>query len=238
MSQQLNIYSPESQLHSSNIDAIVQLPQHAESWIILSLLFLFFLSFRYIRHFMQIALPEMIHFHIAQKHFEESSVLIAYIRQFLFLLSMALASFFFFVIIKYETTVINNEWDEIRTYLIILAILLALYFLKSLVLYFVAFLSNTKNTMRMIRYYAQIYIIIGGLILLPSIVLYFNFENPLYNILLISELSICAFLFLLYFFRTLQIFIASGLSIFLWLLYLCTLEIVPYLIIYKFFTTN
>jgi len=208
-----------------------------EGWIALGLLLLFCMAFRYIMRFFELALPEMIHFHIAQKHFKENSVLIAHIRQLLFMLGAVVISFFALAIINRTIGGIEglNPW---QLYLLILAAFLAFYFLKTLLLYLLGFLSQTMDVMRMIIYYAQIYTIACGLLLLPGVILYSSPHDVFYNVLFIIELIICGSFLLLYLFRTLQIFIASNISVFFWILYLCTLEIVPFLIIYKYISLS
>ena len=176
----------------------------------------------------------MLHFHIAEKHFKENSLLIAYIRQLLFLLSGAVISLFVLTLLRYEYDSALWELQPLRLYLSILLIFLAAYFLKTLALYLLGFLSQAGETMRMLVYYAQIYTIACGLLLLPFVILYCSPQEMFYNALLIIELFICGAFLLLYLFRTWQIFHASGISIFFWILYLCTLEVVPFLIIYKY----
>ncbi len=102
----LNIYAPSSQLHGG-VSAVAggQVPEPGlpESWIILALLLFSCIVFRYIRRFFELSIPEMVHFHIAEKHFKENSLLIAYIRRWLFLLSAAVISFFLLSLARYES---------------------------------------------------------------------------------------------------------------------------------------
>ncbi len=233
----LNIYDSSSQLHggvSTVTGGSLLEAGLPEGWIALALVLFSCLMFRYIRRFFELSVPEMVHFHIAEKHFKENSRLIAYIRRLLFLLSAAVSALFLLTLLRYEYD--SELWglDPIRVYLFILVVFLAACFLKSLTLHLLGFLSRTGETMRMVVYYAQIYVIAGGLLLLPFVILYCTPGGMLYNSLLFIELFVCGVSLLLYLFRTWQIFHASGISIFLWILYLCTLEIVPFLIIYKY----
>lgn len=194
----------------------------------------FFIGFRYVRRFFQLILPSLLHFHIAQKSFEENSLLAVQLRRLMLLFSCAAMSIsLYFQIVRLQ---VDTPVTGLYLYLALLAGFLVLCFLKIIGLRILGFFTDTVRPLRLLAYYWQLYLIVGGFFLLPGIVLFFNDWLILFKYLIIFELSVFVILVLLYFFRSLQIFMAAGISIFFWILYLCTFEIVPLLIIYTYFT--
>ncbi|MDR3183910.1 MAG: DUF4271 domain-containing protein [Prevotellaceae bacterium] len=204
-----------------------------EGWIGLGLLVLFFLSFRFIRQFLALSFSGLIHFHVAQKQFEENSLLIVNIRRMLLLFSQVCVSFFLFLVIRYYGA-FPGHLSVAQVYILILSLLLVFYLAKTILLRVLGFLTEADSAMRMMGYYGQLYFIFSGIILFPIAILFFNtwssFCKPLIVIGLISALVII----LLYLIRSFQIFISHRLSVFFWILYLCTFEFAPFLIIWKY----
>ena len=206
-----------------------------EGWLGLGLLMLFFLIFSSIRKFLAVSFSGLIHFHVAQKQFEENSLLIVNIRRVLLIFSQVCLSFFLFLIIRYYDA-FPSHLSIAQVYLLILLSLLALYILKTLLLRVLGFLTEADTAMRMMGYYGQLYFIVSGIVLFPVTILFFNahstFCKPLVIIGLVSALAII----LCYMARSFQIFISHRLSVFFWILYLCTFEFAPFLFIWKYIT--
>ncbi|MDR0737897.1 MAG: DUF4271 domain-containing protein [Prevotellaceae bacterium] len=206
-----------------------------EGWIGLGLLVLFFLNFRFIKQFLLLSFPGLIHFHVAQKQFEENSVVIANIRRMLLIFSQICISFFLFLTIRYYD-VFPNHLTAAQVYILILLSFFALYILKTLLLRVLGFLTETETAMRMMGYYGQLYAISGGLILFPLTILFFNTYSSLCKPLVLIGLVCSLVVILLYLIRSFQIFISYKLSVFFWILYLCTFEFAPFLFIWKYIT--
>jgi hypothetical protein len=206
-----------------------------EGWIGLGLLVLFFLSFRSIRQFLLLSFSGLIHFHIAQKQFEENSVLITNIRRLLLFFTQASLSFFLFLVIQYYG-IASPHLTPVQVYLIILLSIFVFYIFKTFLLRILGFFTETDTAMRMIGYYGQLYAISGAIMLFPIAMLLFNTNSSFCKPLIVIGL-VCALIFaLLYIVRCFQIFISYRLSVFFWILYLCTFECAPFLFIWKYIT--
>jgi hypothetical protein len=236
--QQCLAYENYSELHSAAGDGVELLRlsfTHFEGWIGLGLLILFFLNFRFIRQFLSLSFPGLIHFHVAQKQFEENSILIANIRRLLLIFSQICISFFLFLTIRYYN-VFPDHLSTVQVYLLILAAFFAFYILKALLLRILGFLTETEAAMRMIGYYGQLYTISSGMMLFPLTILFFNTYSSFCKPLVIIGLVCVLIVILLYLVRSFQIFISYKLSVFFWILYLCTFEFAPFLFIWKYIT--
>jgi hypothetical protein len=206
-----------------------------EGWIGLGLLVLFFLSFRFIKQFLALSFSGLLHFHVAQKQFEENSLLIVNIRRVLLLFSQVCVSFFLFLIIRYYEA-FPSHLSIAQVYILILSSLLVFYILKTLLLRMLGFFTEADTAMRMMGYYGQLYFISSGIILFPVTILFFNTYSAFCNPLIIIGLTCSLAIVLLYMMRSFQIFISHKLSVFFWILYLCTFEFAPFLFIWKYIT--
>lgn len=229
----LNIFGPEAVLNglpSSGVEELMLVTNHTEGWLSFSLLLLFFLCFHFIFRFFYSSKAELLHLHITIKHSEEHSLIAYYLRLPLMLLSAGILAFVLFVIIRdYVGLLIGLEG-----YLLILAALIAFYLLKTILLYIIGYLSETLPTLKIIIYYSQLHIITGSLLLFPLLMLLFNKEGLWSTVLMVVVITICVLTFLSYLLRCWQIFSAASIPVFFRILYLCTLEFVPFLIIYKY----
>jgi hypothetical protein len=225
--------------HTPATDSAVELLRmsytRVEGWIGLGLLILFFLSFRSIRQFLQLSFSGLILFRVAQKQFEENSVLITNIRQMLLIFSQICISFFLFLTIQYYD-ILPASLTPVQGYFIILLSLFLFYIFKIFVIRILGFLTETETAIHMIGYYGQLYAISGGIMLFPFTMVLFNSCSSFCKPLIIIGLLCSLTLILLYMMRCFQIFIFYKLSVFFWILYLCTFECVPFLLIWKYIT--
>jgi hypothetical protein len=206
-----------------------------EGWIGLGLLVLFFLNFRFIKQFLLLSFSGLIHFHVAQKQFEENSALIANMRRVLLVFSQMCIAFFLFLLIRYYGA-FPDYLTTAQVYILILSALFILYILKTALLRVLGFLTETETAMRMMGYYGQLSTISGGIILFPLTALFFNVHSSLCKPFVIIGFMFALAVALLYLVRSFQIFVSYKLSIFFWILYLCTFEMAPFLFIWKYIT--
>jgi hypothetical protein len=204
-----------------------------EGWIGLGSLVLFFLCFRGVRQFLWVSFPGLMQFHVAQKQFEENSLLLLSTRRLLLLFSQVSISFFLFLTIRYYDA-FPEHLTAAQVYIVILSVLLVFYIVKTSLLRMLGFLTETETTMRMLGYYGQLYAISGGLLLFPITRLFFNTYSSFCGLLVVAGLSCALLIILLYLVRSFRIFISHRLSVFFWILYLCTFEIAPFLFIWKY----
>ena len=233
MGDALNIFGPESVLNgapSSGAEELMLVLNHTEGWLGFSLLLLFFLCLRLIVRFFYRSKAELLHLHITFKHFEEHNLIVSYLRILLLSLSAGIIAFMLLMIGgNYADTPVT-----LKSYLLILAALTAFYLLKILLFYLSGYLSKTLPAIKIIIYYAQLHIIAGSLLLFPLLILFFNRENTGFTVVMITTVIICLSMFLTYLLRCWQIFSAVKIPVFFRFLYLCTLEFIPFLIIYKY----
>jgi len=98
----------------------------------------------------------------------------------------------------------------------------------------VGFLSMEQKAFDEYNFNTMLYLKIFGLILLPVTLMisYLHSVNP--EILFKATLIIAVIMGVMWFLRTILIFIRKGISIFFLILYLCALEILPLLVLVKF----
>lgn len=221
----------------SGTEELLLTPDYIEGWIGFTLLFSFFLSFRLIYHFFFHVKAELLHFHITLKHFEEHNLIGTGLRQVLLLLSAGIIAFAVLVIIKHidQNTIIV---DNLKIYLLILTALIVFYLLKTFITCLLGYLSGIFPYTQIIVYYSQLHIITGSLLLFPLFILLFYKQGPWFDGLLIGIVIVCVSMFLLYLRRCWQTFSVANTPVFFRILYLCTLEFVPFLIIYKYILLN
>jgi hypothetical protein len=232
----LNIFGPEAILNGqapSGVEELIFSPNQTDGWISFGLLLLLFICFRLIYCFFQQSKAELVHLHITFKHFEEHGLIIGNLRRTLMLLSVSIIAFVLLVITR-QINYFDAIPDSLETYLLILAALVVFSLLKTFIIYLLGYLSKTVPHMQIIVYYSQLHIIIGSLLLFPLLVLFFNEQDLGFAILKNGAIIICVSMFLLYLMRCWQIFGVGKVPVFFRILYLCTLEFVPFLIIYKY----
>jgi len=232
----LNIFGAEAILNGqalSGAEELMPTANQTEGWISFGLLLFFFLCFPFIYHFFHRTKAELLHLHITLKHFEEHNLIIGGLKQALLLLSAGIIAFVLLVIIR-QINYVGALSGSLEIYLLILAALVVFYLLKTFIIYLLGYLSETLSQMQIIVYYSQLHIVTVSLLLFPLLILFFNGQGLWFDVLKFGAIIICISMFLLYLLRCWQIFNVGNVPVFFRILYLCTLEFVPFLIIYKY----
>lgn len=124
----------------------------------------------------------------------------------------------------------QNE-PSLRLLSYLLAFFVAWVLVKKVVLWFCGVLTYSQGLIRERNYNARIFFGSWGLFVFPLILLLtMNEDGGTDAVLTTVYISCCAF-FILYMFRTLQLFLSERVSLFFWILYLCALEILPILLV-------
>jgi hypothetical protein len=111
--------------------------------------------------------------------------------------------------------------------------------LKMLLLYAIEYVSQSKEVMHTILYFGRFYLIAYGFLLFPvSLLMVATPSGAVFNMLIIITLVITGLFLLLYFLRIIQILLNARVSIFFLILYLCTLEISPFILLYGFLSIS
>ncbi len=182
--------------------------------------------------FVQLAIQASYNFFTARRIKEESNVMRSRVFHFMNLLFFINLGLFLSQWVDFQNIALF-ELNGFLLFILIFMVILLFYSLKGLVLTFLDFLFLSKGAFTYYNSTVFIYNRMVGLLLLPLI-----------SVLPFVDISITPWLFylgfliiaLLYFFRIsrgIQIGSKIRLSIFYLILYLCALEILPLLIIYK-----
>jgi hypothetical protein len=233
------LYGFYSELHTASTGAADELRRSlnsSEGWIALGLLVLFLLNFRNIARFFKTSYQSLKHLTVAKQQFEENSTSFTFIRRMLMAFSIICLSFFLFLIMRCTDKL--PDMPHIQVYFLILATAIAGFLLKSFALHTIGIFTETTPATQMTAYCGQLYTIVAGIVLFPVTALLFNLYTAWCSVFIITGLSLISGVFLLYVVRSFQIFIASNISISFWILYLCTFEIAPILVIYNIIFTT
>ncbi len=113
------------------------------------------------------------------------------------------------------------------------SILLGLRTFRFITIKTISYISDNRSELGFLYANQLMYSRIVGLFLAPIVFLISYSEGLLKMAFLIIALGVIGLALIINQFRTIQVFIRKGFSIFYLLLYLCALEIIPLLIIYK-----
>jgi hypothetical protein len=111
--------------------------------------------------------------------------------------------------------------------------LLGYRFFRYVSLKTLGFLTKQTTEFSNIYFNQLLYPRVAGVFIVPMLIL-FNYTNNLFQEIMYYVIITTAFIYIFFrVFRTLQVFLFKGFSIFYLILYLCALEIIPVLIIFK-----
>jgi hypothetical protein len=186
--------------------------------------------------FVQLAVQASYNFFAARRIKEESNVMrsrVFHFMNFLFFVNLAL---FLSQIIDYQNISILNL-KGILLFFVMLGVVISIYSIKGLFLSMLDFFFLTKGAFSYYNSTVFIYNRMVGLVLLPiiSVVPFINTQFAPW--LLYAGIVALIALYFFRIFRGIQIGIKNRLSIFYLILYLCALEILPLLVLYKLVET-
>lgn len=206
-----------------------------EGFLSLGVIFLFLLLFRYVRNFFSTLMSGLFNFHAAEKQFHENSLSVVITSRVLLVFSFISIGFFIWL------AVLRNGWITITAgsqwmyFWIIIGVLAVLFVVKAFLLRIVEFVSKGEPVMQLIIFFNRLHCIACGFLLFPVVLLMVTTgAGTFLHSLIIAGCSVLFFLMALYIFRVIRIFLAARISIFFLILYLCTFEIAPFLLLYSF----
>ncbi|MDR2801806.1 MAG: DUF4271 domain-containing protein [Prevotellaceae bacterium] len=206
-----------------------------EGFLSLGVIFLFLLLFRYVRNFFSTLMSGLFNFHAAEKQFNENSLSVIITSRVLLVFSFISIGFFIWM------SVLRNGWIAIdavsqwRYFWIITGALAALFIAKTFLLRIVEFVSKSAPVMQLIIFFNRLHCIACGFLLFPIVLLMVTTgAGTFFHSLIIAGCSVLLFFMTLYIFRVIRIFLTARISIFFLILYLCTFEIAPFLLLYSF----
>lgn len=111
-----------------------------------------------------------------------------------------------------------------------------LYFLLKRALVIIACrIGNRENFGKSINKKSGDYSVLSGFLLAPVVLVGFMLFGQEAEIIFIICAILLIIILLLYFFSCLKIFLAAGVPLYFWILYLCTLEVLPVLTLFRIF---
>jgi hypothetical protein len=208
-----------------------------EGFFALGLIFMFFMFSRYMRRFLSLLLSALFNFHVVEKQFKENSLLLAVtlrVSQAFAIFSLGFAGWILYPVL------INENWGlatpapwflffEITGGIAILCLL------KAYLTHVVGYVGKSTPTLQLVMYFGRLHLIACGFLMFPAALLVAASSwGNFFNTMVIVSIAIACTCFLLYVFRVIQIFFNANFSFFFLILYLCTFEIAPFLLIYSF----
>jgi hypothetical protein len=116
-------------------------------------------------------------------------------------------------------------------------IIILYYFIRFLINKIVGFLLNQQQVFNEFIHSYFIYLKVMGLALLPLVTI-ISFVSVNYRLIFLILGTIIIFLlYIISIFRATRIMIKKGILIFYWILYLCTIEFLPIMLLYKFISS-
>ncbi|MDR0667129.1 MAG: DUF4271 domain-containing protein [Prevotellaceae bacterium] len=209
-------------------------------FLALSIIFLFLIFSRYIHSFLGLLSSSMFSYRRLEKHYKENSLFVVITTRIMLIFTVISISFGCWLVWP-----VHLAWSEegVHAPLYVFAILfvgtVSVLLLKILLLHAIEYVGRSKDVMQSILYFGQFYLIAYGFSIFPvSLLMVVTPYGPVFNILIIINFAITVIFLLLYFFRIIQILHHAHISIFFLILYLCTLEISPLIVLYGFLSTS
>src|ERR1035437_2875673 len=227
---------------ADSLKAIAQLPKgflgmphpslpHSESWVFIILFVLFFLLVYSISRSVGF-IPETVKTFFQQKVrpsiFSKATVNDSRFRLLLILFSIGVLSLYVYLIIFNST----NQFS-IRVYSYFLIITFVFFGIKSLLFDLIGYVFLTPSSIKMAKESYFNILSILGIVLYPLLILQIYIPDNLYQIPEIMSLITCSGACILVIIKLFQIFFHKIVASFYILLYLCTLEILPLVVLFR-----
>jgi len=177
-------------------------------------------------------LKSVFNYRMSVKQFQEKNALtqrVSFALQFIFSINAGL--FIFLYLNKYKLGLPNAP--KVLLFLLLSGIFFVTFYIKSFVLRFLGTVLLLRKTVNEYIQNISLYNKIIGLGLAPSVICIAYMPKSLGEIFIYIATGLFGFFYFIRFFRGFQIIINKHISIFYSILYLCTVEILPLLLLYK-----
>jgi hypothetical protein len=115
------------------------------------------------------------------------------------------------------------------------SLILCIYFSRYLINKLAGFLLDQKQAFNEFLHSNLLYYKVTGLFLLPIASFLFLVSDQYHIILASTGIALIFIIYLISIYRATTIMLKKGILLFYWILYLCTIEFLPLLLLYKFF---
>ncbi len=217
---------------------IVPVTRHIQSggWFLFILLFLFatlgWFKYNFNRYLGQV-LNGTVSYQVSQRLYRDQNVLFLRVSGMLNVFFIFTIAIFLYQIARYFN-LLNYAINGLWIYLLIALAFGTLFFLRQVSLRFIGFLFDKNDAFSEYLHNTQLYNKSMALLLLPLILGAAYMPVGLQSVFIFSGITLSILLFVLKIFRGSQIIIRNDVLILYWILYLCTLEILPLIIIYRY----
>ncbi len=206
-----------------------------EGFLGLGVTFLFFLAFHYLRNFLSPLISGLFNFHALEKQFTENSLSVVITGRALLFFAFVSISFFAWLLLLHQGFLEDPALAHWQYFLAILAVLAIFFLLKFILLRIIDYVGRSAPMMQLIIYFGRLCIIACGFLLFPvSLLIAASGTGAFLSGLMIAGEVIIILGFILYLVRIVRIFFTTRISSFFLILYLCTFEIAPFLLLYSF----
>jgi hypothetical protein len=204
-----------------------------EGFLALGIILLFLLLFRYVRKFFAKLATGLFNFRIVEKQFKENSLSAVFTSRVLLFFAWIAISFFCWLALLHAGLLEITPLSAWQSFLVLTSVLIAFFLIKFSLLWVVEFVGKSAPVMQLINFYGRLCIIFCGFLILPvALLMATTNADTVFGGLLITGVVMMIACTLLYIFRIFQIFFTAHISIFFLILYLCTFEIAPFLLLY------
>lgn len=203
-------------------------------FIILGLIVCFCFILFYVRAPLILLLTGCFRYNISIENEEQGNLPIS--RFFLFFFFLALVSFF----IAFHDKLLSplplflRGMSKPMVFLCLLAIFLALFLARTILLKIIGWTIDSPGFTNILTRTAQDFCVLTGFVFIPFILLFSTLGNFSGNALIIAAGVVATAGYVIYVYRCVRIFLSAGYSLIFWILYLCTLELVPLGVIFQF----
>lgn len=199
--------------------------------ITVALIIYFVLVISFTRRFLSSLFPLLFNQQKAHKQFEDNSQSFSFSRRLYFLPAMMIFSIYF-VFGGSKLITPPNNLPLYQIFIITLITLSVIAIVKQIVLTIIGFVTLSSTFVSELLFNRQLIMIAATIILFPISILLPLYHNPATQTILLNiGLVIIGLLIVGISIRTFMLFRFWQISPFLWILYLCILEITPYLVL-------
>jgi len=217
---------------------IIPVTRHIQSgeWFLFILLLLFatlgWFKYNFNRYLGQV-LNGTVSYQVSQRLYRDQNVLFLRVSGMLNVFFIFTTAVFLYQTARYFN-LLNYAVNGLWIYLLIAAAFGTLFFIRQVSLRFIGFLFDKNEAFSEYLHNTQLYNKSMALLLLPLILGAAYMPVDLQPVFIFSGITLSISLFVLKIFRGSQIIIRNDVLILYWILYLCTLEILPLIIIYRY----
>lgn len=234
---QKNTFTEKKQIEPQQ--RVVATPMGMNNFIIAVLLFCFillaWLKYSFSKYLQQIS-HSIINYSESVKLHHDHNALVDRVYFVLNLIFVFTGGLFIYNFLLYINTDITGS--PYMNYLLSCAFIIVILFYRIIMAKVGGFILKQKNIFEEFNHSNLLFYKATGIVLLPLTALLFFTKTEFHTFLLFVNLSIFLLFFIVSIFRASRIMLQKGVLLFYWILYLCTIEIIPLLLLLKYLNNS